>query len=144
MDKAKRAAQYFCNGYNCAQSVVMAYADEAGLTEAQAAAVAGGFGGGIGGMRSHCGAMSGMVMVAGLLRGYDKDDLASKKDFYALVRTLCERFTERTGAMDFGTLLSRVNVLVRTDPSPRTEAYYATRPCARIVEIACEILEEML
>ena len=144
MDKAELAISYFKDGYNCAQSVVMAYAEEMGLTLSQAEAIAGGFGGGIGGLRDKCGAFSGMVIVAGGLRGYDKNNAQSKTEYYALIRRLAEKFTDRVGDLNCGTILRSVKVLVQTDPSPRSEQYYATRPCVRLVEIACEILEETL
>ena len=144
MEKAELAISYFQDGYNCAQSVVMAYAEEMGLTLAQAEAIASGFGGGIGGLRDKCGAFSGMVIVAGGLRGYDKNSAQSKTEYYALIRRLAEKFTDRVGDLNCGTILRSVKVLVQTDPSPRSEQYYATRPCVRLVEIACEILEETL
>ena len=144
MKKTELAIAYFKDGYNCAQSVVMAYADEMGLTTAQAEALAGGFGGGIGGLRDKCGAFSGMVIVAGGLRGYDKNNAQSKTEFYAFIRALADKFTDRVGNLNCADILRSVNVLVKEDPSPRSEKYYATRPCVRIVEIACEILEETL
>ena len=144
MEKTALAVAYFQEGYNCAQSVVMAFADEMGLTLAQAEAIASGFGGGIGGLRDKCGAFSGMVIVAGGLRGYDKNSAQSKTEYYALIRELAERFSARVGDLNCATILRSVKVLVQTDPSPRTEQYYAKRPCVRLVEIACEILEEML
>ena len=51
MNKEERVAQavaYFKEGYNCAQSVVLAYADLYGLTHDLALHVAASFGGGIG------------------------------------------------------------------------------------------------
>ena len=57
--------------YNCAQSVLIPYAKEAGLTEEQARALAENFGAG---MRhgSTCGAVTGALMALGLL-GYGED-----------------------------------------------------------------------
>lgn len=63
MNKEERVAQavaYFKEGYNCAQSVVLAYADLYGLTHDLALHVAASFGGGIGRMRETCGAACGM------------------------------------------------------------------------------------
>ena len=57
--------------YNCAQSVLIPFAREAGLTEAQAMALAENFGAG---MRhgSTCGAVTGALMALGAL-GYKED-----------------------------------------------------------------------
>lgn len=49
--RQRKALQLFSKGFNCAQSVLMAYSDVAGLTEEQAANVAAGLGAGVGRLR---------------------------------------------------------------------------------------------
>ena len=49
-EKAARAEALFREGYNCAQSVVLAYAEEMGLEMKTAARLSSGFGGGVGGL----------------------------------------------------------------------------------------------
>ena len=71
MDRGTKAAALFLNGYNCAQAVAVAFSDITGLDEALSARLASSFGGGMGRMREVCGAVSGMLMVAGILYGYD-------------------------------------------------------------------------
>lgn len=73
-EKAARAEALFREGYNCAQSVVLAYAEEMGLEMKTAARLSSGFGGGVGGLRGVCGAVSGMAMVYGMLCGYDRPE----------------------------------------------------------------------
>ena len=66
-------------GYNCAQAIVLAFHEEAGLDREQALRLASSFGGGMGRLREVCGAVSGMFMVAGYLYGTtDKDGEAEK------------------------------------------------------------------
>ena len=65
--REEQAVQNFLDGCNCAQSVLLAYADVLGLTREQAAMVSVGFGGGMGRLRLHCGAFSAAVMLAGVL-----------------------------------------------------------------------------
>ena len=60
--KAERAKTLFQQGYNCAQSVAVAFAPEMGLSEETAARLASAFGGGMGRMREVCGAVSGMLL----------------------------------------------------------------------------------
>ena len=67
----KLAEEYFLSGYNCAQAVFLAFAEEQGFSREAAARIASSFGGGVGGMREMCGALSGLCMAAGLLYGYD-------------------------------------------------------------------------
>ena len=69
-EREKTAVRLFASGVNCAQAVLMTYADITGLTQEQAARVACGLGGGIGRLRDNCGAFSSAVMLcAALLPG---------------------------------------------------------------------------
>lgn len=69
--RSDRAVSYFRqplgNGRNisCSQAILLAYADFIGLTEKQALNLAFGFGGGMG-KRQTCGAVTAMLMAAGL------------------------------------------------------------------------------
>ena len=65
-DRVEKAIGYFKQGYNCAQSVVLAFADRYGMDESFAAHISGSFGGGIGRMRETCGSACGIFMLAGL------------------------------------------------------------------------------
>ena len=56
--------------YNCAQTVVLTYAQECGLTAEQALGVSAHFGSGMK-MAATCGAITGALMVIGLLGGGD-------------------------------------------------------------------------
>ena len=64
--RSEKAVEYFKEGYNCAQSVYMAYADIFGLDTELAAKIIAPLGGGMGRLREVCGAVSGMFLVAGL------------------------------------------------------------------------------
>lgn len=140
MNRAEKAAELFLNGYNCAQAVAVAFCDLTGMEEKQTARLASSFGGGMGRMREVCGAVSGMLMVAGLLYGYDAcDDDESKKAHYTLVQELAGRFREQTGSIVCREILK--NPPTDPAPTPRTEAYYRQRPCARMVYLATQILD---
>ena len=67
--RVQRAVEYFMQGYGCGQSVAAAFCDLYGLTPEQAFRIGAGFGGGVGKMRMMCGAVSGMVILAGLEDG---------------------------------------------------------------------------
>ena len=71
MDHSEKAAELFLSGYNCAQSVAVAFCDVTGQNQSLTARLASPFGGGMGRMREVCGAVSGMFMVLGVLYGYD-------------------------------------------------------------------------
>mgnify|MGYP000464776910 CR=1 FL=1 len=79
-----RAYAAFFKGYNCCQSVAVAFAEEMGMTEKQALQISAGFGGGFGRMREVCGAFSGITLVLGAL--YGSDDPAKKTAFTPMCR----------------------------------------------------------
>ena len=140
MDRGTKAAELFLNGYNCAQAVAVAFSDLTGLDEQLSARLASSFGGGMGRMREVCGAVSGMLMVAGLLYGYDTPgDDASKKVLYTQVQELSGKFREEVGSIVCREILK--NPPSDPNPSPRTAEYYAKRPCARMVLTAASILD---
>ena len=140
MDHSILAGDLFLGGYNCAQSVVVAFCDVTGLEKDFAARMASSFGGGMGRLREVCGAVSGMLMVLGLLYGYDTpgDDI-SKKAQYRDVQALCGQFREEVGSIVCREILK--NPSTDPIPSPRTAEYYAVRPCARMVMTAARILD---
>ena len=143
MKKAELAADLFLEGYNCAQSVAVAFCDELGMTKTQAAKLVSGFGGGMGRLREVCGAVSGMVFVISALYGYDMpDDDEAKKAHYTLVQELAGQFREKAGSIVCREILE--NPPTDPTPSPRTESYYTSRPCVRMVYYAADILENYI
>ena len=142
MTRAEHAAQLFVDGYNCAQAVAMAFSDLMGLDEKRAARLSSSFGGGMGRMREVCGAVSGMLLVLGDLYGYDEEVGNVKKEHYALVQQLAGKFREKNGSIVCRDILK--NPPSDPVPSPRTEEYYAQRPCVRMVYTAASILENYI
>ena len=135
--------ELFMQGYNCAQAVAMAFSDLTGLTPEFSAKMASSFGGGMGRMREVCGAVSGMLMVAGILYGYDQPEEGPvKKQHYAMVQALAAEFRQEAGSIICREILN--NPPSDPAPSPRTEAYYASRPCARMVVLACRVLDRYI
>ena len=140
MDHGLQAAELFLNGYNCAQAIAVAFSDVTRLDKDFSARMASSFGGGMGRMREVCGAVSGMLMVAGLLYGYDTPgDDVTKKAHYTLVQELAGKFRQQVGSIVCREILK--NPPSDPAPSPRTAEYYATRPCARMVLTAAQILD---
>ena len=143
MDHSYKAAELFMNASNCAQAVTVAFCDVTGLDETFAAKISSGFGGGMGRMREVCGAVSGMLMVAGLLYGYDTPgDDVSKKAHYARVQELAGQFRQEVGSIVCREILR--NPPSDPNPTPRTAEFYAQRPCARMVILASEILDKYI
>ncbi len=139
MTRAEHAASLFNDGYNCAQAVAMAFSDLTGMDEKTSARIVSSYGGGMGRMREVCGAVSGMLMVVGILYGYDTPDQEKQMQLYTLVQQLAGQFRERTGSIICREILK--NPPSDPAPTPRTEEYYAKRPCARLVYLAADILD---
>ena len=103
MDRAMYAAELFLKGYNCAQAITVAFADVTGLSPELSAKMAASFGGGMGRMREVCGAVSGMLMVAGILYGYDQpDDVRSRRTTMLWCRTWPGNSGSRWEALSVG------------------------------------------
>ena len=99
----------------------------------------------MGRLREVCGAVSGMFIVAGLLKGYSSPvNAQAKKEHYALVQRLAGEFETQNGSIVCRELLGLEERKSPPDPEQRTEAYYKKRPCAELVECAAEILERDL
>lgn len=95
MDKIEQAMERLKKGYNCTQCVLMAYSDELGLDEKTAKKIAEGFGGGMGNYRGPCGALSAVIMAAGLIKD---ENTETKQDTYNRVKEIRKEYAEKAGA----------------------------------------------
>ncbi len=142
---AKKAQELFNEGYNCAQSVFIAFEDLHNIDRKTAAALSSSFGAGLGRMRQVCGAVSGMAMAAGVLNGYySPTDTEKKAAHYKLIQELAEEFKAINGSFICSELLKGINNDTSPVPEVRTEEYYKKRPCPHLCAIAALILEDKL
>ncbi len=139
----RRAAELFLSGYNCAQSVFAAFSDVTGYSEEESLKIASSFGAGMGAMREVCGAVSGILMTAGILYGYtEPGNPPEKKEHYERVRLLAGRVKEK-----FGTIICRdmlAGLKYGYTPQARDEEYYKKRPCAAVCAAAARVLDEYI
>lgn len=149
-DHAIRAVELFFEGYNCAQSVLGAFAEdpdvELGMDFKTAVRAASGLGGGLSRQRELCGAINGMCIAAGMLFGYDEaKDIEGKKQLYADIQRLCAEFREINGSIVCRDLLgARKGQDTAPAPDARTAEYYRTRPCAKMIHDAAQVLDREL
>lgn len=137
-----KAAQLFLDGCNCSQAVVGAFAEDCGLDTAVALKLSSSFGGGMGRLREVCGAVSGMFMVAGLLKGYsDCSDKKTKDEHYKLIQQLAEEFKVVHSTYICRELLGTIGKSSHISEA-RTPEYYKARPCIKFVITAAEILDK--
>ena len=136
------AREYFTNGYNCAQSVFLTYAEKYGFDKETALKLSSSFGGGMGRMREVCGAVSAMFMIAGLEKGYTQNNNDEKKaQHYELIQKLAQVFKKENGSIICRELLG-VDADDNPIPSKRTEQYYQDRPCEEFIASACRIIDK--
>ena len=142
---SEKAANNFREVYNCAQSVLLAFANQVGLKEDEALKLASSFGGGMGRLREVCGAVSAMFMIAGILKGYTEpnNDIV-KANHYKLIQDLAAEFKLKHGTIICRELLGLDGTEFSPIPSARTDEYYKERPCEEFIKCAAEIVEEDL
>ena len=158
-ERVEKAMRLFKEGgYNCCQAVVLAYNDVFGIDDTTAAALSSGFGGGMGRMREVCGSVSGMVLLAGLLKpATDPTDKAARTGNYALVQEVAADFKVLNGSIICKELLGLSPTAATTVnpsdihgipespvPSDRTPEYYKKRPCEELVGISARIIGEKI
>lgn len=125
-NRIEMAETYHKKRFNCAQSVVMAFADLYGIDEKIMARISCAFGGGIGSQRLTCGAVLGMCMLIGLEEGNeDSNDTEKKKSCYEQTQILCSKFSKEYGSMECKDIIGVV-------------------PCNEKVKLAAKIFNEYL
>jgi C_GCAxxG_C_C family probable redox protein len=144
MTKAEQAVHNFQNGYNCAQAVLTAYAEDFNLDKNTALSLATGFGAGVGRHQGMCGAVSAAIMVLGLKFGSRPGDGREKINAtYVLVRRFMEEFTTQKGSIICKELLSGCNLSTEEGQKVFHTNNLRAR-CSNFVEEACVILDKML
>ena len=139
MNEKKRAIELFKEGYNCSQSVFVAFSHRFGIDEETAKKISAGLGGGLGRMREVCGAVSGSAMLVGL-----KNPEMSKAEVYEKVREIIDEFKKTNHSIVCKELLGLSKPENSSVPEERTKEYYQKRPCVKIVEDAAKATEKIL
>ena len=142
--KTEIAAGTLLSGYNCAQSVVHAFRDEADLDEDLALKIATGLGVGMGRKQEVCGAVTGGILVLGLRHGRGRTESRSTTEqTYLKTRELMDRFSIKHGSCLCRQLLQGYD-LATEEGQRRAKAddmlNIVCRPC---VQTVVEILEQI-
>ena len=146
-ERVKIAVQNFESGYNCAQSVFLAYSDVFELNLEMAKKMSVSFGGGVGRMREVCGAFCGVVTVLSMVYA-DPADPKDKSRMYALVQQAAEQYRTRNGG---GSIICR-ELLAKAGAAPaggttaeeRTADYYKKRPCPELCRLCADLCAEFI
>ena len=98
MNHIEMAKKYFEQKYHCSQAVLVAFADELGLTEEQALKLGRCFGGGMC-KGEVCGACTGALMALGLKYGQsDIEDMESRKKTNDVTAEFLDMFQKENGS----------------------------------------------
>ena len=100
MTKTDLAISKMSEGFNCAQSVVAAFAGEVGLDVSAAIKISGVFGGGLAHQGHVCGAVSGALMIIGMKYNGIESDYASREPGFAIGTDFIEEFESRHQTID--------------------------------------------
>lgn len=98
MTKKELAANLHAKGYNCAQSVACAFAEEVGVPSDLLFKAAEGFGAGMGTGEGICGAVSALILLAGLKESGGEKNPVTKRDTYKLSAGIIREFENKNGS----------------------------------------------
>ncbi len=142
-DRPQKAMAFHKQGYNCAQSVAMAFADVYEMSETQMACSMAAFGSGMAGLKGTCGVVSALVLLAGLdqssPQGIPGSALAN-----ALAKQLIQSFVDRCGSAICGELLGVSQSTLLYNAAPVDTARICPLGCNAKVGVAAEIFSQYL
>jgi len=143
MNRSERAAELFLSGYNCAQSVLLSYAGDLKFSKELAQKLAAGFGGGMGRQQETCGAVTGAIMVLGLLKGEDVNNNEElKESAYGSVKELTRNFVASFKSTKCSDLIG-CDLNTAEGAAKFKEEKMMENICAPCVRKAVEILEQI-
>ena len=143
--KTEVAVEKFVSGYNCAQSILYAFAPELGLEPETALKVATGLGGGLGGRGEVCGAVSGGILVLGLRFGRGaQQEKAVAQQAYQKTGELMAAFERVHGSCTCRTLLCGCDLRTPEGMQRFRDEGLRQKVCVGCVRTVGELLTGML
>jgi len=127
LSRITKAKELFNGPYNCAQSVAAAFSDVLGKNDEELFRLMSGFGFGMGGERTVCGAVSGGIFVL----SSTVQDPAQREELYDRVYYLISRFKEQNHG--------RVNCLDLVGENPTLEEFQGI--CPKLIE---QVISELV
>lgn len=138
---ADTAVAIFGQSFNCSQSVFSAFAVQYGLDKKTALKLASPFGGGVARRGEICGAVSGTLLVLGLVHGADEP--AGKDAIYRLSQEFMRLFEARHDTLICKELLT-CDISSPEGWQMAKEAGKFTTVCPVLVRDAAEIVQTLL
>ena len=139
----QKALDYFSQDLHCSQSVLAAFAEECAITEEQALRLGSCFGSG---MRKGevCGAVTGALMVLGLLYGQkNPGDTEGRLSSNKVNDLMTDRFKEKCGSYICNDLLG-CDISTKEGVQYCRENKLFTELCPKMVSAAVDAVEEII
>ncbi|MFO7830160.1 MAG: C-GCAxxG-C-C family protein [Bacteroidales bacterium] len=144
MSRVEKALEFYSKGYNCAQSVIVSFADILNLKDETALRLAAGFGGGMGRMQQTCGAITGAFMVIGYLKGnyqQNGESEESRSITNQLIQDFSTKFVQKHGSINCKALIE-FDLNTETGQRQAKEADVFNQKCSFFIKTAVELLED--
>ena len=142
--KEEIAIESFRGGLNCAQSVVISFADEMNFDRNLALSMSCGFGGGMGRLQETCGAATGAFMILGINTCKKYSDYKERKEVtYSGIQKFSEKFKTIHCTMSCKSLM---NCDLRTEEGHRflKEKNLSETVCEKCITDAIKIVDEII
>ena len=144
MDNITKAVEYFKQGFNCCQSILLTYGKELGFDRETAIKVGHAFGGGIARTGETCGAVAGAIMIIGLK--YGKTEVVDEASDTKILNSTTQFIMEFEEKHNSSICLELINLDISTpeghEKALREGIFKFT--CPKMVETAAGILEKIL
>ncbi|MBE0520545.1 C_GCAxxG_C_C family protein [Candidatus Bathyarchaeota archaeon] len=138
----EKAVSHFKEGYNCAQSVLLAMQKFWNVENPLEPKVASAFGGGIGRRGSLCGALTGGVIAIGLKYGTNKPIVEEREKAYSLALKFYNRFKKDCGGVLCRDLIGYDLTNPKEYEKARNSNVFMDK-CVHFIEKAVEILIDL-
>jgi C_GCAxxG_C_C family probable redox protein len=140
---SEKAASYFKQDYNCAQSVLLTMQEYYGIPRNRLIPkIATAFGGGIGRRGSLCGALTGAIMAIGLKHGTEGTVLAEKEKAYEIALEFYDQFVKECGS-PFCRELIGYDLTNPLERESLRKSNVREEKCSHFVERAVEMLIDL-
>lgn len=136
---ADQAIAHFKNGYNCAQSVLLALYEHMDTNGENSLIpkIAAGFGGGIGRCGSVCGALTGSILAVGIKYAPNEPGIEKRAQTYANAKTLYKQFETKQGTV-FCRDLIKYDLSNPEEAAKFREEKIQEKVCQRLIKDAVE------
>ena len=140
----EKSKELFLQGYNCAQAIAGGFSEAVGLNFETAIQIASSFGGGMGGMREVCGALTGAFVILGAKYGYtNPTDAIAKSNHYKLISETGDKFKAKWGTILCRDLMKKLADEKQAILGGKPEEYKA-RPCLALVMSVVDMVADYI